>query len=265
MSADENIKNLCFRKDGVLLHEFDLIFHELFSRRSEFYKRIIEILVNGVAEFNEIAKQLNYVNSGALSGYLSDLISSGFMSRDYTWHLKDGKVSRLSHYRLKDNYLRFYLKYVAPYRHRIIEDTYKSVSMSSFKHWDTFIGLQFENLVISNRKTILKELKIRFEDIVSDNPFFQRKTTNQKGCQIDYLIQTRFNTLFACEIKFSKHEISTEIINVMKERINRLKLPKGFSCWPVLIHVNGVHEKVEDAGYFSNIIDFSKFLEPSMK
>ena len=265
VSADENIKNLCFRKDGVLLHEVDLIFHELFSRRSEFYKRIVEILVNGVAEFNEIAKQLNYVNSGALSGYLSDLISSGFMSRDYTWHLKDGKVSRLSHYRLKDNYLRFYLKYVAPYRHRIIEDTYKSVSMSSFKHWDTVMGLQFENLVISNRKTILKELKIRFEDIVSDNPFFQRKTTNQKGCQIDYLIQTRFNTLFACEIKFSKHEISTEIINVMKERINRLKLPKGFSCWPVLIHVNGVHEKVEDAGYFSNIIDFSKFLEPSMK
>ena len=37
-----------------------------------------------------------------------------------------------------------------------------------------------------------------------ENPFFQKKTTKQLGCQIDYLIQTAFRTFFVFEFKFSK-------------------------------------------------------------
>ena len=32
----------------------------------------------------------------------------------------------------------------------------------------------------------------------------QTKTSTQRGCQIDYLIQTKINTLFICEFKFKK-------------------------------------------------------------
>ena len=49
-------------------------------------------------------------------------------------------------------------------------------------------------------------LKLLPDDIVNDNPFFQRPTKNIKGCQIDYLIQNR-NNLFVCEIKFSRNVI----------------------------------------------------------
>lgn len=95
---------------------------------------------------------------------------------------------------------------------------------------------------------------------MSENPFFQHKTNRQAGCQIDYLIQTRFNTLFACEIKFSREEIKGEIIQEMKRKIDNLVMPRGFSCFPVLIHVNGVHESVIDSGYFTEIIDLSEIL-----
>ena len=94
-----------------------------------------------------------------------------------------------------------------------------------------------------------------------NNPFFQRKTTRTPGCQIDYLIQTRFNTLFACEIKFSQKELKSEIIKEMQDKLDRFILPRRFSCWPVLIHVNGVDENVIDRGYFTKVIDFSEFLE----
>lgn len=47
----------------------------------------------------------------------------------------------------------------------------------------------------------------------------------------------------------------------MKDKLKRLALPKNVSCFPVLIHVNGVAESVEDSGYFAKIIDFSKLLE----
>ncbi|OJX10128.1 MAG: ATPase [Caedibacter sp. 37-49] len=259
LSADDNIKNLCFRKEGVLFNEFDLIFYDLFEKRSETYRPIIEILADGVLEFNEICASLKYQKSGSISGYLDDLIQSGFVTRDFTWDLKSGKPSRLSHFRLSDNYIRFYLKFIKPNKPKILQDRFKATGTDILPGWRSILGLQFENLVLKNRSHIWKCLGIKAEDIVADNPFFQRKTVKTPGCQIDYLIQTRFNTLFAIEVKFSQSELKTNIIQETKDKINRLVLPRRFSCWPVLIHVNGVNESLEEAGYFTEIINFGKF------
>jgi hypothetical protein len=127
--------------------------------------------------------------------------------------------------------------------------------------WESIMGLQFENLVLNNRNLIKKIIGVQPQELVYDNPFFQHKTKLQKGCQIDYLIQTKFDTLYVCEIKFSKNPVSSEVISEVEEKIDRLQTPKHFTCRPVLIHVNGVTEKVEESGYFSKIVDFTRFLE----
>lgn len=260
LNAEENIKRLCFSQKGILFREFNDIFSDLFSRRSDVYKEIVRVLVDGSAEYNTICEMLNMPKSGHLSVILTDLIQSGFISRDYTWHLKSGLESRLSHYRLSDNYLRFYLKYIEKNQRKIENDHFDGQSIASLPGWDGIMSLQFENLVLNNRRQIWDKLHIYPGDILSDNPFFQRTTTKTPGCQIDYLIHTKFNTLYVCEIKFSKHEIGNEIISEMQHKIDRLKRPKGFSCRPVLIHVNGVSDRVLENDYFVNVIDFSQLL-----
>lgn len=52
--ADENIKKTCFTKKGVLFREFKEIFLDIFTRRSEMYKKIVDILVDGDKKFSEI-------------------------------------------------------------------------------------------------------------------------------------------------------------------------------------------------------------------
>lgn len=259
-NADDTIRDLCFRKDAILFNEFESIFHDLFERRSEIYRPIVEILANGSMEFGNICKKLNFSKSGTLSEYLNDLIESGFVTRDYTWLVRSGKSSKLSHYRLSDNYLRFYLKYVAPNREKVFRDGFHGEAIHLLPGWNSVMGLQFENLVLRNRKKIWEKLGIKLGDIVADNPYFQKQTSTRKGCQIDYLIQTKFNTLFACEIKFSVNPIRSEILSEMKDKLALIPLPKRFSIWPVLIHVNGVNDGVQDSGYFSEIIDFSLLL-----
>jgi hypothetical protein len=123
------------------------------------------------------------------------------------------------------------------------------------------MGLQVENLVLSNRHLIKSALRIDPNDVICDNPFFQRKTTKNAGCQIDYLIQTKYNTLYICEIKYSKNEIGTQIIEEMNEKIKRLNIPKHFSFRAVLIQVNGISEALEEKQFFSHIIDFGAFLK----
>lgn len=261
LSAQDNIKNLCFDRSGLLFNEFEQIFTDVFSKRHENYKRIVECIADGKYENKNIYQKLKIEKSGTISEYLSELIKSGFVRRDYTWNLKTGKVSKLSQYRISDNYLRFYLKYILPNKEKIERDSFWEQSLVLLPGWEGIMGLQFENLVLNNRKKIIQILGINPNEVIYDNPYFQKKTDRQEGCQIDYLIQTRFDILYVCEVKFSKHPIKMNIIKQMKEKIDRLKTPRHISRLPVLIHVNGITEDVLESRYFSKIIDFSDLLE----
>lgn len=261
LSADENVKRLGFKDNGLLFKEFNQIFSDLFSKRAPIYKELVEVLVDGHLEYKDICEKLHRDKSGLMSEYLNNLIKSGFLRRDFTWNLKDNSESRLSHYRLSDNYIRFYLKYIEKNKGKIEAGHFNDRPISSLPGWESIMGLQFENLVLNNRKYIWEQLNINPVDIVVDNPFFQRKTEKTAGCQIDYLIQTKFNTLYACEIKFSKKEITSNVVNQMKEKLSRLSLPRGFSCCPVLIHINGVQENIIEDTFLKAYIDFSKIFE----
>lgn len=260
-SAEENIRALCFMKGGPLVHEFKDIFSDIFSRRSHVYKKIVQILSGGAQDIKSLCRELNITQTGLISDYLDDLMKSGLISRDYTWNIVSGAISRLSHFRLSDNYMRFYLKYIDKNLLKIENDDFSFKSLSALPGFEGMMGLQFENLVLKNRAYIKKCLHISTEEVICDNPFFQRKNARQPGCQIDYLIQTKFGGLYVCEIKFSRHPIHMDVIAEVQKKLDGLYYPKGFSIRPVLIHVNGVHEDVINSGFFASIIDFSALLE----
>jgi uncharacterized protein len=260
LSAEENIRQLCFRKGGLLVDEFDHLFSNIFQRRSALYQEIVKKLTYGSKESVQLATELGIKFSGLFSEYLEELAFSGFIRRDYTWHIKTGQDSKLSKFRLSDNYVRFYLRYIEKSRTKIDRGGFEFKSLMSLPEWNTIMGLQFENLILNNRKLLHSSLGISQEDIISENPFYQTRTTKQPGCQIDYMIETRFNTLYICEIKFSKNPIGPEVINEVQNKIDHMSRPKGFSCRPVLIHVNGVSDDIIDSSYFASIVDVGDYL-----
>jgi AAA+ ATPase superfamily predicted ATPase len=261
LSAEENIKQLCFTRGGFFVEEFNQIFSDLFLRESSFYKKIINVLASGSKERTEICKILNIEPNGRISEYLHELQLAGFIKRDYTWSILSGTDSKLSKYRLSDNYLRFYLKYIDINISKINRNSYSFKSLTALPEWDSIMGFQFENLILNNRDHIHNALNINPDEIITENPFYQNKKYNSPGCQIDYMIQTKFGTLYICEIKFSKNKINHSIIQEMQNKIDRLRYQRGISCRPVLIHVNGVTDDVNESGYFASIIDASDFMK----
>ncbi|NGX41784.1 MAG: hypothetical protein K940chlam7_00057 [Chlamydiae bacterium] len=258
LSSEENIRRLCFQSGGLLVKEYQRIFSDLFHKRGQVYDKIVSRLADGTCGQEEIRQVLGMERGGRLSEYLYELETAGFISQDQTWHIKTGKIAKPRKYRLKDNYLRFYLKYIAPNLSRIDQDRYQF----NPAQWPTIFGLQFENLVLSNRKQILELLYIDSHDVLWDNPYFQKSTTKKAGCQIDYLIQTRDRTLYLCEIKFSQNPVSAKVIEQVERKIKALPLPRGFSVRPILIHVNGVSDQVQAKEFFSRTLDFSQLLVP---
>jgi len=260
LSAEENIKQLCFHSNGFLFHEFETIFADSFGKKIDTYKAIVETLVNGALTQEEIFKQLNKSKTGDVSKYLNELILAGFIQRDYTWKIATENPSKLSRYRLKDNYVRFYLKHIYPNRFSIEKNLFSDQSIHSLPGYDGIMALQFENLVINNSQILLSALNIKTDVVMFINPYFQRETNKQSACQIDLLIQTKANSLYLLEIKFSKHTIKKSIIKEMERKISALALKKSFSIRPVLIHVNGVDQSIMDSGYFTHVIDFGEVL-----
>ena len=147
-SADENIKQLCFEKNGLLVNEFDRIFNDLFSSRGEVYRKIVKLLSVGMKDRKALQKALGYSSSGTLSQHLKALKICGFVSEHRDWSLKTGKAGKSTLYRLSDNYLRFYLHYVEPHLPKIEQGAFLEVPLSNLPGWEPMLGFQLENLTL---------------------------------------------------------------------------------------------------------------------
>lgn len=186
-TAERNIIDLCFTRGGFLVDEFDKIFNDIFTVRASTYRQLVVTLTDGSRTFSDICAELGVAPSGVFSEYLEDLSTAGFVQRDYTYSLVTGRRSKLSQYRLKDNYLRFYLKYIAPLREKIDAGIFDSEGVRSFAAFDSIMRLQFQNLVLNNIPRVLQILKVNPSHLRSASPYFQNQTRRQKACQIDLL------------------------------------------------------------------------------
>lgn len=258
VDAEKNIKQLAFTAGGLLVDEFDKIFSDLFGKNAADYEAIVRTLIHQPQSAEEIARLLEVNLSGHLSDRLTVLRECGFLERDYVWKEKK-RIEKSSKYRLRDNYLRFYLKYIEPKKELIVKKLYKEVDLDNLPDWTSVMGLQFENLVLNNLAQIVKILEISSESILSAAPYFQNATKTKPGVQVDLLLQTKYTT-YVCEVKFCK-SIGVEIIPEVIEKIEKLKIPKTVSLRPVLIYQGELSKQVERENFFSKIISFDDLLK----
>jgi len=70
VSGDENILRLAFAPEGILFTEFEKIFHDLFQRKGELYRKLLLILASGPSDLDQITEAL-HSTKGGVSQHLS--------------------------------------------------------------------------------------------------------------------------------------------------------------------------------------------------
>ena len=233
-SAEENIRQMCFTPGGILFRDFDQIFNSIFGKKAVERKAVLQTLATGAKSVSEIAYALGKMRNGHLVDLLDELDLAGFVAKDCGVNPSTGKAARLVRYRLKDNYTRFYLHHIAPHAREIREGLFRYESLASLKGWDAIKGLQFENLVIANYRTLLPILGVEGASLLSAAPFRKAGDGVASGVQIDLLLQTK-TTAYVVEVKRKKH-IEAEIVCEMTEKIKRLGLRAGVSARTVLVY-----------------------------
>ena len=150
-------------------------------------------------------------------------------------------------------------------KEKVKQGLFEYKEIENLPNWSGIMGLQFENLVLYNLPLIVRKIGINYQSIICAAPYFQNATKANKGsCQIGLLIQTRFDTLYLCEIKCRK-KISGDVIGEVKKKIQILKRPKHTSIRPVLIYEGELSKSVKESDYFSQIIWFGELLSEELK
>ena len=162
-------------------------------------------------------------------------------------------------YRLKDNYCRFYLKYVEPEKDAIDKGAYALGSLEQLDGWQSVLGLAFENMVVNNTDKLLEPLGLASSLVVSASPYRKvGRGDSRNGLQIDLLLQTR-RSVCLVEIK-RQREIGREVIDEMAEKVRRLPRRDGISVRTALVYEGHLAPIVEADGYFDVIVPFKRLM-----
>ena len=261
LSAEDNIRRLAFLPNGVLRDDFDEMFNDVITAKPRFTARVLRTLVDGPKSCAEVEKTLGIGKGGDVSKAMSILEESGFVSPECARNPETGADVRERRYRLRDNYARFYLKYIEPQKSVIDEGAFMFSSLRELEGLDAVMGLAFENLVINNYRELLSHIHLDGSLVMSAGPYRRKGTkgkNGRRGCQVDLLIQTR-RALYFVEVK-RQGEIGREVIDQVDDQVRAITRPRGVSAKTALVYDGHLSPVAAADGYFDAIVPFKNLL-----
>jgi len=247
-SFNQNINALCFSANSLMIKEIEKIFYSQF-RKAENYIRIINLLKNSLLSLNDIALKLGKISGGSLKQSIEHLenaeIIKSYISFDRGWKTKFRK------YRLSDEFLIFYFKFMEPHLNIILQGEqnrlFELITKDNLSVW---MGFAFERFCVKHGFYLAQ--KMGFADqVIAYGPLFSRKN---EQFQIDMIYKRTDNVITICEVKYHANNLSTSIIREMERKRSLLKLPRGFTLEKALISLYGPDRHLKESGYFNNHI-----------
>lgn len=194
-SAVQNINQICFAPNARLKQEFSRLYPALFAN-AENHIAVIRALATkwqGLTR-KEISDLSGIVEGGSLSRVLEELIYSGFISA----YRPFGKKKKSKLFRLTDEYSLFYLQFIEGKEHEEKEVWHHLSQTQLYKTWS---GYAFENICLKHIPQIKKALGLSGIYSISSS-FYHKGQNEEKGTQIDLLIDRNDQVINLIEIKF---------------------------------------------------------------
>ena len=259
-TANENIRRLCFSPKGILLEDFDEMFSDVITRQPTFTAMVMRSLVDGARSVTEIAESLSMEKGGRITDALLQLEESGVVSSDCGKNPETGGDVRSVRYRLKDNYSRFYLKYIEPAKAVIDGGAFEFGALDRLDGWESVMGLAFENMVVNNFRSLIAPIGFGSAHVISVAPYRRVASRNgaRDGVQVDLLVQTR-RAICVVEVK-RQREIGRDVIDEVAGKVRRVPCRDGMSVRTALVYEGHLAPIVEADGYFDAIIPFRQLM-----
>ena len=201
-SLVQNVDRLFFRKNGELKAEFEELYHSLFSH-AEKYTKIVKLL-NDKREGLTRDEMLTAtgMDSTVLTKVLRNLERCDFVIR----YSQFGNKNKGAIYHLVDFYTLFYYRFIEGFNGQDEEWWSHNFQSRSVEAWQ---GLSFELVCFMHLTQIKRSLGIAGISTEASSwryvPPKKAEANEEKGTQIDLLIDRADRMINLCEMKFSMH------------------------------------------------------------
>lgn len=203
-SAAQTINDLCFQPSGYLFNEFDDLYASLFNNYERHIKVIKALAKNrGGLSKEELLKKAQLSSGGVSSKIIEELLLSGFIAYTPFW----GKKKSGGRYRLIDEFSLFYLRWMV--EAGPVSDSQYWLKKQSSQSWSSWAGYSFESICLKHIEKIKDALGISSVSTTETTwSYTPAKGSDERGAQIDLIIDRGDRCIHLCEIKFYNREFS---------------------------------------------------------
>jgi len=260
LTARENLRRMCYQPKAPLREDFDEMFNDVITQQPRYAASVLRTLVAGSRTVTEIAAEMGVEKSGNITDSLQQLEESGLVSGDVGKNPTTGADVRERRFRLKDNYVRFYLRYIEPVKAVIDAGGFSFTGLEALSGWEATMGLAFENMVVNHVRDLIGPLHLGTALILSAAPYVRRgsKKAGASGCQVDLLVQTA-GAVVLVEVK-RRERIGMETIDEMRAKVAAFPKLAGKAVRTALVYDGEISPQVEANGYFDAVIPFRRLL-----
>ncbi len=257
-SAAQNINRICFSPTGLLRDEFSRLYVSLFNH-AERHIAVIKALANkqqGLPR-EQIIADAKLPPGSSVSRILEELLASGFISV----YRPFGKKKKGKLYRLTDEYSLFYLNFIEGKAHEG-DDIWNLLSQTPI--YKTWSGYTFENICLKHIAPIKKALGISGIYSLSGS-FYKKGTAQEKGAQIDLLIDRNDHVINLFEAKFynEPYTITKDYATKLREKMSVFRSTtktKKQLFW-VFISTFGINENQHSGGVIAKSLTMDDLFE----
>jgi hypothetical protein len=250
-----------FSTGAYFAHEAERVFVSSLADRPG-YRKIIEYLARNGSQFKRtLLKAIGLSSGGGAKDLFDDLNRCGFI---YPFSpVGFGEISRECKWMIRDAYLQFYFRLIAPKSAKIQRGEFNeqpslALSHTEYRKW---LGLAFERFCLFQHRAIATALGFSGVEY-QVGPYYLRKP--ESTGQLDLVFERKDRVTTVCEIKYQVNPPGQEVIKPLEETIALLPATRRGSVQRVLLSPNGAAASLTNHGYFDHIIDWKR-LRPLLK
>ena len=245
----EQIKENVLSKNGFLYEEPNFLLTDEVQVPTNYFS-IIKVIADGNHKLGTIAGILG-LETSALTPYLKTLSELGFTEKQVPVTEKNAEKTRKGLYFISDNFLRFWFRYVYPYKGELELDNMQiSLDELDKDFKEKFVAFAYKDICKEIFARLCSDKAIDFTPSKIGSYWLNDKSGNT---QIDVMaVDTVNKRLFAGECKYHNQPIDADVyFELVKKVDNSSEIKSAFKGYTVIY---GVFSK---SGFTSRMTDIS--------
>lgn len=231
----EQIKENVLSKNGFLYEEPNFLLTDEVQVPTNYFS-IIKVIADGNHKLGTIAGILG-LETSALTPYLKTLSELGFIEKQVPVTEKNAEKTRKGLYFISDNFLRFWFRYVYPYKGELeLDNTQISLDELDKDFKEKFVAFAYEDICKEIFARLCSDKAIDFTPSKIGSYWLNDKSGNT---QIDVMaVDTVNKRLFAGECKYHNQPVDADVyFELVKKVDNSSEIKSAFKGYTVIYGV----------------------------